>query len=158
MLTRLGIRGQLLVAPAVILILMTVLGLAGRHGLQQAARTARISAAETTAVEILRDSNSRQFEGHRFQELALRAGTRKDFAEMVDENNEVMGESADGFREFARTARTADLHRQALGMATIVERIQAQREKLFGLATPGQPLPAAAAPLQEAIEGNIEAA
>src|SRR4051794_20878636 len=158
MLTRLGIRGQLLVAPAVVLILMTILGLAGRHGLQEAAQTARVSATETTAVEILRDSNSRQFEGHRFQELALRAQTRKAFGEMVDENNDVMGESVDGFREFARSARTADLRRQALGMAAIIGRIQAQREKLFGLATPGQPLPAAAAPMQESIEANIEAA
>src|SRR3954453_6817279 len=117
--SRLGIRGQLLVAPAVVLILMAVLGLAGYRGLSAAADTARASATETTAVEVLRDSNSRQFEGHRFQALALRATTRKEFKEMVAEDARGMKESADGFREFSGEARTPQMRRDAVAMANL---------------------------------------
>ena len=157
LISRLGIRGQLLVAPAIILILMTVLGLAGRRALQDAADTARDSAAETKAVEVLRDSNTEMFEGHRFQALALAAAERKEFDEMVDEDADVMQESIDGFKAFARVARTPDLRRQALAQAALVGKIEADRAQLFALATPGRSLPAAAEPLVDAIEADIEA-
>ncbi len=157
-LSRLGIRGQLLVAPAVVLILMTVLGIAGYRGLSAAADTAKASAAETTAVEILRDSNSRQFEGHRFQALALQADNAKDFSEMRDEDAGVMKESIDGFRKFAQVARTAELRREALAQAALIATIEDKRAKLFALVTPGSPLPAAAQPLMDSIEATIEAA
>ena len=52
---------------------MAILGLAGYRGQASHAAHAQHSAAETTAVEILRDSNSRMFEGDRFLSLALRA-------------------------------------------------------------------------------------
>ena len=156
--SRLGIRGQLLVAPAVVLILMAVLGLAGYRGLSAAADTAKASAAETTAVEILRDSNSRQFEGHRFQALALQAENAKDFGEMRDEDADVMKESIDGFREFATVARTPQLRREALAQAELVAKIERERTKLFALVTPGRELPAAAQSMIESIEADIEAA
>ena len=101
LLSRLGIRGQLLIAPAVVLLLMAVNGLAGYRGEASLAVHARSSAAETTAVEILRDSNSRMFEGDRFMGLALRATTPKDFKDMVAEDARVMDESVAGFRQFA---------------------------------------------------------
>src|SRR3954454_8719356 len=138
--SRLGIRGQLLVAPAVVLILMAALGLAGYRGLGAAADTAKASAAETTAVEVLRDSNSRQFEGHRFQALALQADDRKDFGEMRDEDADVMKESVDGFSEFAKDARTPELRGEALAQAALVAKIEGTRTKLFALVKPGSPL------------------
>src|SRR3954451_8466511 len=156
--SRLGIRGQLLVAPAVVLILMAALGLEGYRGLRAAADTAKASAAETTAVEVLRDSNSRQFEGHRFQALALQAENAEDFGEMRDEDADVMKESIDGFREFATVARTPQLRSEALAQAELVTKIKAERTKLFALVTPGRELPAAAQPLIESIEADIEAA
>src|SRR4051794_8732777 len=156
--SRLGIRAQLLVAPAIVLVLMAVLGLAGYRGLRDAAHTASASAAETTAVEILRDSNSRQFEGHRFQTLALQAKTRKDFEEMVGEDADVMKESSDGFNEFAKVARTPELRQEALDQAAAMEKIEGERQKLFALYTPGSPLPASAQPLMESLEADIESA
>src|SRR5689334_11269117 len=136
--SQLGLRARLLIAPALVLVLMTALGLVGRHGLQEAAETARQSAAETSAVEILRDSNSRQFEGHRFQSLALGAATRKEFDEMVDEDADVMGESIEGFEQFAKVARTPALREEALGMAALVAKIERRRKQVFARVTPGQ--------------------
>src|SRR5437764_15038078 len=101
LLSRLGIRGQLLIAPAVVLLLMSVTGVAGYRAQSNLAAHARDSAAETTAVEILRDSNSRMFEGDRFMGLALRTTARKDFKDMVSEDADVMDESVTGFRQFA---------------------------------------------------------
>src|SRR3954451_2289771 len=160
LLSRLGIRGQLLVAPAVVLILMAVLGLAGVRGLRAAAQTARTSAAEITAVEILRDSNSRMFEGHRFQSLALAADNRKDFDDMLAENADVMKESADGFRQFAKVARTPALRQEALAQAALIDKIQHERLQAFALAKPaiGAPLPAAAAKIVAGVEDDIETA
>src|SRR6187549_2920232 len=123
---RLGIRGQLLIPPAAVLVLMAVLGLAGIRGLKTEASAARSAAAETTAVEILRDSNSRMFEGHRFQSLALAATTPKDFKDMVAEDTDVMKESVDGFREFATMARAPALRREALAQAALVEKIEGE--------------------------------
>ena len=158
MTSRLGIRAQLLVAPALVLVLMAVLALTGYRGLRQDAATARASAAETNAVEILRDSNSRQFEGHRFQALALQAETAKEFGEMRDEDADVMKESIDGFRAFAKVARTDELRQEALAQAGLIAKIEKERSQLFELYTPGQPLPAAAGAISETIEADIEAA
>jgi methyl-accepting chemotaxis protein len=158
--SRLGIRGQLLVAPAVVLVLMGVLGLAGIRGLKDEAAATQSSAAETTAVEILRDSNSRMFEGHRFQSLALAADNAKDFKDMVAEDTDVMKESSDGFREFAKVARTPALRREALAQAALVEKIERERQRVFAVAKTaiGQPLPAAAQKIVDGIEADIEAA
>jgi methyl-accepting chemotaxis protein len=157
---RLGIRGQLLIPPAVVLVLMTALGLAGIRGLKNEAAAARSSAAETTAVEILRDSNSRMFEGHRFQSLALAATTRQDFKDMVAEDADVMKESVDGFNEFAKLARTPALRHEALAQAALVQKIENQRGRVFAIAEPalGQPVPAAAQKLIASIEADIETA
>src|ERR1700754_69611 len=107
--SRLGIRAQLLVAPAVVLVLTAILGVTSFRQLRASAEMAKQSAAETTAVEILRDSNSRQFEGDRFQNLALQSPTQKEFDDNRAEAADVMKESADGFGEFARDARTPAL-------------------------------------------------
>ena len=104
-LSRLGIRGQLLIAPAVVLILTAILGVISYRQLDTAAGMAKVAAAETTAVEILRDSNSRQFEGDRFQHLALASDTQKEFDDNRAEAADVMKESADGFDGVRQDAR-----------------------------------------------------
>jgi hypothetical protein len=110
--SRLGIRGQLLVAPAAVLILTAIIGITSYRQLDDAAGVAKLGAAETTAVEILRDSNSRQFEGDRFQHLALASDNQKDFDDNRAEAADVMEESADGFDEFAKNARPSCARRR----------------------------------------------
>jgi methyl-accepting chemotaxis protein len=158
--SRLGIRGQLLLAPAIVLILAVVLGAVGYRQLGTAAVNARTGARETTAVEGLRDSNSRMFEGDRFQALALRSTSKKEFDENRGEAADVMKESADGFEEFAGEARTGELEREANAQAALMRRIQALRETALQLASAsvGQPLPPAAAKAIAQVEALIEQA
>ncbi len=157
---RLGIRGQLLIAPAAVLILTAILGIASYRQLDDAAGVAKLGAAETTAVEILRDSNSRQFEGDRFQHLALASDDKKDFDANRAEAADVMKESSDGFEQFARTARTPELRQEALAQAALMNKIQAEREQALEIASTriGKPLPAAAARHIDAVEQLIEQA
>jgi methyl-accepting chemotaxis protein len=160
LLSRLGIRGQLLIAPAVVLVLMAILGLAGYRGQSNLAAHAERSAKETTAVETLRDSNSRMFEGDRFLSLALRATTPKDFKDLVSEQADVTDESVTGFRQFAKVARTPELRRAALAQAALVAKIGQEREQVFALAAKaiGKPLPPAAAKLLDKVEADTETA
>jgi hypothetical protein len=132
--SRLGIRGQLLIAPAVVLVLMAVNGVFSYRGQANLADHAKLSANETTAVEMLRDSNSRMFEGDRFLSLALRATTPKDFKDQVAEQADVTDESVTGFRQFAGRARTPALRRAALAQAALVAKIGQEREQVFKLA------------------------
>jgi methyl-accepting chemotaxis protein len=140
LISRLGIRGQLLVAPAVVLILTAVLGVTSFRQLDAAATTAKRGAGEITAVEVLRDSNSRQFEGDRFQNLALRAGTQKELDANRAEAAAVMKESADGFAAFAKSARTPALRRAATAQAALMLRIQRERERALALVRAGAPI------------------
>jgi len=158
--SRLGIRGQLLVAPAAVLILTAILGFASYRQLDDTAATAKLGAAETTAVEILRDSNSRQFEGDRFQHLALASDNKKDFGDNRAEAADVMKESWEGFEQFAKTARTPELREEALAQAALMKKIQAEREQALEIAAAhvGKPLPAAAAKHIDAVEELIEQA
>ena len=75
-----GIRAKVLVAPALILALTAVLGVASLNALGGAADRSAASERAAAAIETLRDSNSRQFESDRLQYLALRATTPKDGA------------------------------------------------------------------------------
>jgi methyl-accepting chemotaxis protein len=158
--SRLGIRGQLLIAPAVVLVLMAVLGFAGYRGQSNLATHAQRSATETTAVEVLRDSNSRMFEGDRFVSLALRATTAKDFKDNQSEQTRVSEESATGFRQFAKVARTPALRREALAQAALVTKIGQERAQVLNLAAKsvGKPLPPAAAKLLDKAEADTETA
>ncbi len=160
MFSRLGIRGQFLVAPAIVLILTAVLGITSYRQLDDAAGVAEQGAAETTAVEILRDSNSRQFEGDRFQHLALASHTQKEFDDNRAEAADVMKESADGFDAFARTARTPALREQAAAQAALIRRIQSERERALEIAAAhvGKPLPAEAQKIVDGVEALIEQA
>jgi methyl-accepting chemotaxis protein len=155
-----GIRGQLLIAPAVLLVLMAVLGFTSYHQLANAAKLAATSKHETGTVENLRDSNSRMFEGERFQYLALRATDAKEFADQRGEATDVGQEAIDGFRQLAREARTPALRAEAAKHAALVEKIATQRAELLKLAAPavGHPLPAAAERLLSSIEDEIEQA
>jgi methyl-accepting chemotaxis protein len=157
---RLGIRGQLLIAPAAVLILTAILGITSYRQLDDAAGVAKLGAAETTAVEILRDSNSRQFEGDRFQHLALASDNKKDFDDNRAEAADVMKESWEGFEQFAETARTPELRKEALAQAALMKKIQAEREQALEIASTriGKPLPAAAAKHIDAVEQLIEQA
>jgi methyl-accepting chemotaxis protein len=158
--SRLGIRGQLLIAPAAVLILMGVLGIVGYRGLADAAHQAHVSAAETDAVEILRDSNSRMFEGDRAMSLALRATGAKDFKDSRAEDADVMKESSDGFKQFAQDARTPGLRRDALAQAALVAKIERDRQRVFDLAagSVGKPLSPAVAKAVDAVEAQTDAA
>jgi methyl-accepting chemotaxis protein len=158
--SRLGIRGQLLIAPAAVLVLMGVLGLVGYRGLADAADQARVSAAETTVVENLRDSNSRTFEGDRFLSLGLRATSAKDFKDMRAQDVDVMKESFDGFTQFAQHARTPALRRQAAAQAALIAKIERGRQHVFDLAAGsiGKPLSPAVAKAVDAAEADTETA
>ncbi len=158
--SRLGIRGQLLIAPAAVLILTAILGITSYRQLDNAAGTAKLGSAETTAVEILRDSNSRQFEGDRFQNLALASDNKKDFEDNRAEAADVMKESADGFDEFAKTARTPELRTEAIAQAELMRKIQDEREQALEIASKnlGKPLPEAAAKHIDTVEQLIEQA
>src|SRR5262245_3636282 len=158
--SRLAIRGQLLIAPAAVLILTAILGIASYRQLDDTAATAKLGAAETTAVEILRDSNSRQFEGDRFQHLALASDSKKDFDDNRAEAADVMKESADGFDAFAKTARTPEPRKEGTGQAALMRKIQADRDKALEIAASnfGKPLPAEAQKLIDSVEELIEQA
>src|SRR4051812_47072027 len=154
----LGIRGQLLIAPAAVLILTAILGITSIHQLTASADMADQQAAETEAVEVLRDSNSRQFEGDRFQHLALSAGSRKEFDDNRAEAARVMKESADGFAEFAVTAQNATLRHESREQAALIRRIQGERERALGMVRVGEPLPPKAAKIIAGVEELIEQA
>ena len=156
--SRLGIRGQLLIAPAAVLILTTILGVISVRQLGASAEMAKQQAAETAAVEVLRDSNSRQFEGDRFQHLALGSTTRRSSTTTAAEAADVMKESADGFTEFAATARTPSLREEATKQAELVSAIQSERERALALVHVGAPVPPAAAKIIDGVEELIEQA
>jgi methyl-accepting chemotaxis protein len=155
-----GIRGQLLIAPAVLLVLMGVLGFASYSQLSRAAKIAGQSEQETNTVEVLRDSNSRMFEGERFQYLALRADSAKDFADQRGEATDVDKETVDGFEQLARVVRTPKLRAEARAHAALLAKVGRQRAQLLAIAAHavGQPLPAAGEKLASAIEDEIEQA
>jgi len=156
--SRLGIRGQLLIAPAAVLILTTILGVISVRQLGASAEMAKQQAAETAAVEVLRDSNSRQFEGDRFQHLALRSSDKQEFDENVAEATDVMKEAADGFDQFAAQARTPALHKKAADQAALTRRIQSERERALKLVKVGQPLSPQAEHIIAGVEALIEQA
>jgi methyl-accepting chemotaxis protein len=155
-----GIRGQLLIAPVVLLVLMAVQGFASYAQLSDAAKVAAQSKQETDTVEVMRDSNSRMFEAERFQFLALRADSAKDFADQRGEATDVMKEAVDGFNQLARQARTPKLRAEARAHAALLAKMARRRARLFAIAAPavGQPLPAAAEKLLAGIEDEVEQA
>src|SRR3954453_17549995 len=161
-LTRLrpGIRGQLLIAPAILLVLMAVLGFTSYSQLSHAAKVTKDAKKETDIVEVLRGSNSRMFEGERFEFLALRATDAKDVADQRDEAIRVNKEAVDGFSQLAHEAHTAKLRAEALDHSALLAKIGRQRAQLFAIAahTVGQPLPAAGEKLLSAIQDEIEQA
>jgi methyl-accepting chemotaxis protein len=156
----LGIRGQVLLAPAVLLVLMLILGVTGYRQLSDAADLARQSQSEVSAVETMRDSNSRQFESDRQQFLALRATNRKDFEAAQGEALDVMDEAIAGFVAFAKQARTPELRAESQAQADLLTSIRADRAAALKIASGaiGKPLPAAAAARIDTLEDKIEQA
>ena len=158
LISRLGIRGQLLIAPAVVLIFTAVLGAISYGQLNTAAQMAKVAAAETVAVETLRDSNTLQFEADRFQHLAIQAASQEELDGNRDEAADAIKESVDGFEAFARGARTPALRRQATAQAALTRKIQATRELALATKRVGEPLSAQAAGALERVEEMIEQA
>src|SRR4051794_39727840 len=156
--SRLGIRSQLLIAPAVVLLLAAVLGALSYRQLDAAAGMAKVAAEETGAVETLRDSNTLQFEADRFQTLALAAEDQKEFDANHEEATDAAKEVIAGLDEFAAEARTPALRRDALAQAALTKQIAAERERALSLAKVGQPLPPAAAEIVAGVEELIEQA
>ena len=80
-----GLRAKILAAPVIALALMAAMGAVTVAQLSTAATLSKSMAVRTNEVEILRDSNSRQFESDRHMYLALHASDPKDRAEAIGE-------------------------------------------------------------------------
>jgi methyl-accepting chemotaxis protein len=158
--SRLGIRGQLFIAPAAVLILTAILGVTAFRELGSTAANAKLSAKEVNAVEVLRDSNSRMFEGDRAMNLALSSTTKKDFEDNRGEAANVGKESVDGFKQFATEARTPALRQQSLAHAALVQKIVDLRAQILTAAASGigKPRTAQVNKLIDQVEGLIDQA
>ena len=136
--------GQLLViAPAAVLILTTILGVISVRQLGASAEMAKQQAAETAAVEVLRDSNSRQFEGDRFQHLALvlfdPEGVRRQPGR-GRRRHEGVGRRFRGVRHPPRAPPRCA--RRQTKQGELVQRIPSERERALGMVRVGAPVPA----------------
>ena len=157
---KLGIRPRVLLAPLVVLALMTIMGVAGYRQLNHSAELAKSSDRELQVVENLRDSNSRQFESDRKQHLALSAATADDFKSQREEALGKMQEAIDGFATFSDQARTPHLRQEALAQAALLSKTAAERTRLLEMAAQaiGEPLPPAARSLMAKIETQVDQA
>jgi len=81
-----GLRAKILAAPVIALALMAAMGAVTIAKLNNAAALSKSMADRTTEVEILRDSNSRQFERDRHMYVAFHASDAKDRADAIGES------------------------------------------------------------------------
>jgi methyl-accepting chemotaxis protein len=156
---RVGLRVKLLAAPAILFALMLVLGLAARAQLHHTAALTDRAQQATQEVEILRDSNSRQFEGDRFQWLAIHANDAKEAKDARGEALDVLQESIDGYEQFVRVTPDPKLRTAALAQLKRMRDVRAQRKALLAAIAAGTPF--AAASIQDqiaAIEETVDAA
>jgi methyl-accepting chemotaxis protein len=122
-----GLRAKILAAPVVALVLMAVMGAVTIAKLSDAAALSKSMADRTNEVEILRDSNSRQFESDRAMYLAVHATDAKERADAIAESADTMTESIDGYREFIGTAVSPQL--RALGRKQLGIMLQEKAER-----------------------------
>jgi methyl-accepting chemotaxis protein len=153
--TRGGLRVKLLAAPVVAIVLMAAMGAVSAAKLSSAATQARSMATRTTEVEVLRDSNSRQFESDRFMYLALHATDRKEVDGLIEESLVVLQEATDGYRQFSRSALTPRLRAMGIAQADIMVRIKAARVPILDAIKAGRPVDP---DRLEALESHVDAA
>jgi methyl-accepting chemotaxis protein len=152
-----GLRVKLLAAPALLFVLIVVLGLAARAQLHHTAALTERAERATAEVDLLRDSNSAQFEGDRFQWLTIHAEDPKEAEDARGEASDVVGEAIDGYTEFARTADTK-LRDAAHEQVQRLRSVRAKRTALLAGVTAGRPVTAPTAQkLIEDIEEQVEA-
>jgi methyl-accepting chemotaxis protein len=150
-----GLRAKILAAPVVALVLMAVMGAVTIAKLSNAAALSKSMADRTTEVEILRDSNSRQFESDRHMYIALHATDPKERDEAIGESLDTLQEATDGYREFAGTAVTPKLAALGRGQAAIMVSIKGARVPVLSAIKAGKPV---TADMLEAVEGKVDTA
>jgi methyl-accepting chemotaxis protein len=122
-----GLRAKILAAPVVALVLMAVMGAVTIAKLTNAAALSKSMAARTNEVEVLRDSNSRQFESDRQMYLAVHATSAKEREDAIAEANDTLREAIDGYTEFSRSAATAKLAAMGRAQVAIMRKIREER-------------------------------
>jgi methyl-accepting chemotaxis protein len=150
-----GLRAKILAAPVISLALMAAMGAVTVAKLSSAASLSKSMAARTGEVEVLRDSNSRQFESDRHMYVALHASDLKDRADAIGESLDTLQESTDGYREFSRSAVSPKLRAMGLAQAAIMVRIKAARVPVLDAIKAGRPV---TADQLRAVEEKVDAA
>jgi methyl-accepting chemotaxis protein len=150
-----GLRAKILAAPVLALALMAAMGAVTVAKLSNAAALSKSMAVRTNEVEILRDSNSRQFESDRHMYLALHASDPKDRADAIGESLDTLQESTDGYKEFAGTAVSPQLKALGLKQAAMMVSIKAARVPVLNTIKAGRPV---TAEQLDAVEGKVDAA
>jgi methyl-accepting chemotaxis protein len=150
-----GLRAKILAAPVIALALMAAMGAVTAAKLNNATALSKSMAQRTTEVEILRDSNSRQFESDRHMYVALHASDPKDRADAIGESRDTLQEATDGYREFSRTAVTPKLAALGRTQAAIMVRIKGARVPVLNAIKAGRPV---TADMLEAVEGKVDTA
>ena len=150
-----GLRAKILAAPVIALALMAAMGAVTIAKLNNAAALSKSMADRTSEVEILRDSNSRQFESDRHMYLALHASDAKDRADAIGESLDTLQEATDGYREFSGTAVTPKLAALGRAQAAIMVQIKGARVPVLNAIKAGRPV---TADMLEAVEGKVDTA
>ena len=150
-----GLRAKILAAPVIALALMALMGAVTAAKLSTSASLAKSMATRTTEVEVLRDSNSRQFESDRQMYLALHASDPKDVEAAVGESLDTLQEATDGYREFTRTAQTPQLRAMGEAQAAIMVKIKAARVPVLTAIRAGRPVRSAQL---DALEATVDQA
>jgi methyl-accepting chemotaxis protein len=150
-----GLRAKILAAPVVALALMAAMGAVTVAKLSSAASLSKSMAARTGEVEVLRDSNSRQFESDRRMYIALHASDAKVRADAIGESLDTLKESTDGYREFSGTAVTPKLAALGRKQTALMVGIKAARVPVLNAIKAGRPVTAARL---DAVETKVDAA
>ncbi|MEA2384506.1 MAG: methyl-accepting chemotaxis protein, partial [Solirubrobacteraceae bacterium] len=122
-----GLRAKILAAPVVALALMAAMGAVTVAKLNSTASLAGSMADRTSEVEILRDSNSRQFESDRRMYIALNATDAKVRAAEIKEALFTLKEAHDGYATFTRSAVTPQLRSLGANQVRLMDGVRAAR-------------------------------
>jgi len=150
-----GLRAKILAAPVVALVLMAVMGAVTIAKLTDAAALSKSMAQRTDEVEVLRDSNSVQFESDRQMYIALHASDPKDRADAIGEAQDAIEEATDGYREFAGTALTPKLAAMGREHVALMGAIKAAHAPVIAALKAGKPVSEG---LLAAVEEKVDAA
>jgi methyl-accepting chemotaxis protein len=150
-----GLRAKILAAPALALLLMAVMGAVTVAKLSTAASLSRSMTDRTEEVEVLRDSNSRQFESDRHMYVALHASEAEERADAIGESLDTLQEATDGYRQFSRSAVTPKLRAMGEAQAAIMVRIKSARVAVLNAIKAGRPV---TTEQLAAVEDQVDAA